>query len=105
MTDEEINEAYKAEFRENPHPLGSPEWEKYRTECMNRLVARFSENVTARKKVAVDEEGNVVERAANECRECGAVIPPTGKRGRPATRCGPCRGIPQESLDINDEQE
>lgn len=26
------------------------------------------------------------------CRECGTIIEPTGKRGRPAERCDPCRG-------------
>lgn len=27
----------------------------------------------------------------NACRQCGKIIPPTGRRGRPAVRCNACK--------------
>jgi hypothetical protein len=41
-----------------------------------------------RKEPMSDTSTPIVERT---CKDCGKVIPPTGKRGRPATRCVDCR--------------
>lgn len=39
---------------------------------------------TAAKKAAAPKQGN-------SCRDCGEIIPPTGKRGRPPVRCSTCK--------------
>ena len=43
------------------------------------------------KMAAHSVKSPAVTKSGNLCRDCGAVIPPTGKRGRPAVRCVNCR--------------
>lgn len=43
-------------------------------------------------EVHVFKPAPVVEaKAPNTCRDCSVVIPPTGKKGRPAVRCDSCK--------------
>lgn len=75
-------------------PIYSAEWWKAFDDAYTWAGHQYRAEKESRKPVVVDAEtGAVVERAANECVDCGNIIPPTGKRGRPAKRCGKCRGI------------
>ena len=41
---------------------------------------------------AVKQAISATKKKEHHCADCGKVIPPTGKRGRPAKRCKKCRG-------------
>lgn len=62
--------------------------EEYKARCQREIDGR-------KQQLAREESERVrterVESSPNLCRVCGEVIPPTGKRGRPAVKCRECR--------------
>lgn len=57
----------------------------------HEVVAEAEEIVREAGRNAADAHSAI--RPANHCVVCGEWIPPTGKPGRPASRCGGCKNI------------
>jgi RNA polymerase-binding transcription factor DksA len=96
----QLNAEYKQKFKELTEQLGrvpdtkDPEYwlltdwhkEQFDTERAKRVkveaIERAAEKRQAEMPVRVTE---------NLCKKCGEIIPPSGKRGRPALTCADCR--------------